>query len=80
VHARGDPGHAGAERLQQQREQSVELVAEAAAAPLHDLVDQVALLQRDRLGQVDAQVLERHRDLMRPVQPPDRRRVRGHRR
>src|SRR5437667_12616664 len=60
-----DPAHLRAEGLEQQRECPVELVAEAAAATAHDLVDQVGLIQGDGLGQVNAQVLERHRQLMR---------------
>ncbi len=64
----GDPAHLRAEGLEQQRESPVELIAEAAAATAHDLVDQVAFVQRDRLGQMNAQVLERHRQLVRTVQ------------
>ena len=65
---------------QQCRKQSVEFVAEAAAATAHDLVDQVGLIQGDGLGQVNAQVLERHRQLMRQVQRAQTRRVTGSRR
>jgi hypothetical protein len=79
VHPGGDPAHPRAERLEQQREYPVELIAEAAAATAHDLVDQVALIERDRLGQVDAQVLERHRHLVRTVQRAQARRVTGRR-
>ncbi len=80
VYPGGGPGHLRAERLKQQRERPVELVAEAAAAPAHDLVDQVALIQRDRLGQVNAQVLERHCQLVRAVQRAQARRVTNNRR
>jgi hypothetical protein len=72
---RADPAHLRAERLEQQREGAVELVAEAAAAAAHDLVDQVGLVQRDWFGQVNAQVLERHGQLVRPVQRAQARRV-----
>ncbi len=75
VHPGGDPANLEAERLEQQRERPVQLVTESASAPDHDLVDQVVRAQRDRLGQVDAQVLERHRHLVRPVQRAQRRRV-----
>jgi len=68
-----------AERLEQQREGPVELVAEAAAAAAHDLVDQVGLVQRDWFGQVNAQVLERHGQLVRPVQHVQGDRVGGQR-
>jgi hypothetical protein len=68
VYPGADPAHLRAERLEQQREGPVELVAEAAAAAAHDLVDQVGLVQRDWFGQVNAQVLERHGQLVRPVQ------------
>jgi len=47
-----------AQGLQHEGEGPVELVAEAAAPPVHDLVDQDVLGQGDRLGQVDAQVFE----------------------
>ena len=80
VYPGGDPAHLRAERLQQQRECPVELIAEAAAATAHDLVDQVALVQRDRLGQVNAQVLERHRQLVGTVQRAQARRVTSSRR
>jgi hypothetical protein len=75
VYPGADPAHPRAERLEQQREGPVELVAEAAAATAHDLVDQVGLVQRDRFGQVNAQVLERHGQLVRPVQCAQARRV-----
>ena len=80
VYPGADPAHPRAERLEQQREGPVELVAEAAAATAHDLVDQVGLIQGDGLGQVNAQVLERHRQLMRQVQRAQTRRVTGSRR
>src|SRR5215469_1690542 len=54
-----DPRYLGAQRFEQEREGPVELVAEAAPPPGYDLGEQVALVQGDRLGQVDAQVLER---------------------
>ena len=79
LHPRGDPADRAADRLEQQRERAVELVAEAAAPPGDDLVEQVSLGQRDRLGKMDAQVLERHRPLMRPVQFAQRGRVGGDR-
>jgi len=41
----GDPADLRAEGLEQQGEGAVELVAEAAAAPPHDLVGQVAFVQ-----------------------------------
>jgi hypothetical protein len=68
VHPGGEPAHLRAKRLEQQRECAVELVAEAAPVAMHDLVDQVALVQRDRLPQVNAQVLERHCQLVSTVQ------------
>jgi len=68
VHPRGHPPHLRAERLQQQRERPVELVAKAATPPHDDLVKQVGGRERDRLGQVDAQVLERHGQQMGLVQ------------
>jgi hypothetical protein len=75
----GDPAYPRAERLEQQREGPVELIAEAAAATADDLVDQVVLVQRDRLAQVNAQVLERHCQLVRTVQRAQARRVSGSR-
>jgi predicted ATPase/DNA-binding SARP family transcriptional activator len=75
VYPGADPAHPRAERLEQQREGPVELVAEAAAAAAHDLVDQIGLVQRDWFGQVNAQVLERHGQLVRPVQRAQARRV-----
>jgi hypothetical protein len=75
VYPGADPADLSAERLEQQREGPVELVAEAAAAAAHDLVDQVGLVQRDWFGQVNAQVLERHGQLVRPVQRAQARRV-----
>jgi LuxR family transcriptional regulator, maltose regulon positive regulatory protein len=77
VYPGGDPAYLRAERLEQQRECAVERVAEAAAVTVHDLVDQVAFVQRDRFGQVNAQVLERHGQLVRPVQRTQARRVTG---
>ena len=61
VHPGGEHRHVVPEVPQQQREGAVELVAEAAAAPGHDLVDESGLVERDRLAEMDAQVLERHR-------------------
>ena len=51
--------HLISERAQQPGESAVQLIAEAASAPPHQLVDQRSLVQDDRLPQVDAQVLER---------------------
>jgi hypothetical protein len=75
VDARGDPRHLAAEGKQQEREGAVELVAEAPPPRGDDLAEQVVLVQRDGLGQVDAQVLERHGHLMSPVQDAKRRLV-----
>jgi len=75
MHAGADHDHVGAEGPQQQRESAVELVTEPAPPPGHDLVEQLVLVQGYGLGQVDAQVLERHRQLMGPVQDPEGRRV-----
>src|SRR5262249_34876826 len=54
--------------------------AEAAAATAHDLVDQVALVKRYRLAQVDTEVLERHSHLVRTAQRAQTRRVTANRR
>ena len=75
VHTRRDPRDLGAQGLQQQRERPVELVAEAPPAPGHDLVEQGAGVQRDRLRQVNAEVLERHGHLVGAVQGAQRRGV-----
>src|SRR5580704_12193914 len=80
VHARGSPRYLGAQRLQQERERPVEFVAEPAPPVADDLGYQVVFVQRDRLAQVDAQVLERHGDLVSPVQHTKRRCVGGQRR
>ncbi|SRR5216683_1335683 len=73
--AKWDPGEVCCQGLKQEREGPVEFVAEASPPPGYDLVDQVARGQRDGLGQVNAQVLERHRQLVGPVQDAKRRRV-----
>ncbi len=75
-----DPAYLRAKRLEQQRECAVELIAEAAPAAARDLVEQVALVQRDRLPEMNAQVLERHRQLVRTVQRAQARRVTNGRR
>jgi hypothetical protein len=69
-----DPGDLAVKALQEQGERPVELVADAAAGPVHDLVDQIKGGHGDRLVQVHAQVLERHHQLVGPVQD-----VQGHR-
>src|SRR6516162_3888993 len=65
----------GTKFLKQQREGTVEFVAEAAAPPGDDLGDQVGLVQGDGLAQVNAQVLERHGALVRQMQRAERGRV-----
>lgn len=50
-----------AERSQQRGERAVELVAETATPSHRQLVDQRVLVQHDRLPEMDAEVLERHR-------------------
>jgi hypothetical protein len=77
IHTGGDHGHVRPEGPQQQRERPVELVTEPASPPGHDLAEQLVLGQHDGLGQVDAQVLERHRQQVGPVQIAERRRVEG---
>ena len=57
-HAGREHGDLEAERAQQRREEPVELVAEAAAPPRHDLVEQGLVVEHDRLVGVDAEVLE----------------------
>jgi len=47
----GDPAHPHASASSSSAKAPLKLVAEAAAAAAHDLVDQVRLIQRDRLGQ-----------------------------
>jgi hypothetical protein len=79
VDAGPDPGHLDVQALQQQRERAVELVADAAPVAAHDLVDQGFVGQRDRLGQVHTQVLERHGELVGPVQHVQGHRVGGQR-
>ena len=79
VDPRGDAPHLSAQALEQAREGPVELIAEAAAPPADDLVNQVRLVQRDRLAQVNAQVLKRHGRQVRPVQVAQRLRVQDQR-
>lgn len=50
-----------AERPEQCGERAVRLVAEAAAVPADDRVDEGPLVEDDVLRQVDRQALERHR-------------------
>ena len=69
VDPRGDPPDAEPEGLEQERERAVELVAEAAAVAADHLGQQVAGGQRDGLAQVNAEVLERHGEQVRAVQP-----------
>lgn len=75
VHPCGYPSHPSSERFKQKREQAVELVTKPAAIAPDDLLDQIILGQRDRLAQVDAQVLERDCLLMGAVQAPQPGRV-----
>jgi hypothetical protein len=60
-HARRQPADPEAERGQQGGEGAVQLVTEATTPVPHQLGDQRGLVQHDRLAEVDAQVLERHR-------------------
>ena len=76
VDARGHSPHPEAQRLEQQPERAVELVAETAAPPGDDLGEQISIGQRDRLAEVNAQVLERYGHLVSPVQDAQRIRVR----
>ena len=50
-----------AEFAQERGEQAVQLVAESAAAPVHDLVEERVFGQVDRLAEMHAEVLERDR-------------------
>jgi len=64
VYPGGVQGDVVAESGEQEGETAVELVTEAPAAPVHDLVDEGCLFQRERLAQVNAEVLERNRPQM----------------
>src|ERR1700694_1443922 len=56
------------ERCQQHAEPAVELVTESAPAPMHEFVQQCLWVEDDGLAQVDAQVLEGHREQVALVQ------------
>ncbi len=65
-------GHLEAQRAQQRGEKAVQLVAEAAAPPHDDLVEQRSLVEHDRPAQPNVQVLEGNRQQVRQVQRPQR--------
>ena len=70
VHPRLQQLDAIAEMAEQCPEETVEFVAEAAATAYHDLLEELILVQDDRLAQMDAEVLERHGAQMRSLQQP----------
>ena len=76
-HARTDAVDGCPQRFEEQCEQSVELVAEPAAPPAHDLVEQRRLVERYRHPEVDVEVLERHALEVAPLQLRQRRRAVG---
>src|SRR6266699_3716419 len=61
MYARREKGGRKAEIPEQRGERTVELVTEPAPMTVDDLVDQRVVVEHDRLAQVDAQVLEWHR-------------------
>jgi len=67
-HPRRVAAHREPQLLEQQGKGAVELVAEPAAPAADDLVEQCVLVEADRLAEVDAQVLERHRPQVPHVQ------------
>jgi hypothetical protein len=69
---RGVAGDGEAERLEQPGEGAVELVAPAAAAVAHDLAVVVLGVEHVSPAQVQIEVLERHRQHVRPVQAGER--------
>lgn len=68
VHPGLEQGHLEAQRGEQRREPAVELVTEAAAMAVHEFGDDRVLIDGDDLAQVDREVLERDRPLVREVQ------------
>lgn len=72
VHPGMEQGHLEAQRREQRREPAVELVTEAAAVAVHELGDDRFLIDGDVLAQMDREVLERDRPLVREVQRAQR--------
>lgn len=72
VHPGLEQGHLEAQRGEQRREAAVELVTEPAATAVHELGDDRFLVDGDLLTQMDREVLERHRPLVREVQGAQR--------
>jgi hypothetical protein len=69
--AGGQEGHPEAQGGQEGREGAIEFIAEPPAAPLDELVDQRLRVEDDRLAEVDAEVLERHREQVAQLQLPE---------
>ena len=69
-HAGREHGDVEAQGAQQGGEEAVELVAEAAPAARHDLLEEGLVVQSDRLSPMNAQVFERDGNQVRQVQPP----------
>src|SRR4051794_5174070 len=69
---RGVAGDGEAERLEQEREEPVQLVAPPAPAAGDDLLEDVLRVEDVRNTEVDVEVLERHGQHVRAVQLPER--------